>query len=120
MGELVAFLGCIRSSLPMTYLGLPLGTKFKDRVIWNPILEKLEQRLASWKRLYLSKGGKVTLIKILPTYSYSSSLFQWILLTVLRGFRGIFYGVGLTSPPNSIWLSVVWGLYSSRGLSRTL
>ena len=29
----------------------------------EPILEKLERRLASWKCLYLSNGGKVTLIK---------------------------------------------------------
>ena len=40
MGELVAFLGCRRSSLPMTYLGLPLGAKSKNRAIWNRILDK--------------------------------------------------------------------------------
>ena len=33
MDELVAILGCRQSSLPMTYLGLPLGAKFKDRAI---------------------------------------------------------------------------------------
>ena len=58
----------------MTYLGLPLGTIFKDKVIWNSILEGMEQRL-SWKWLYLSKGGKITLIKrtlsSLPTYFLS-------------------------------------------------
>ena len=43
-------------TLPMKYLGLPLGAKFKERIIWNPILEKLEQRLAGWKLSYLSKG----------------------------------------------------------------
>ena len=79
MDELVAILGCRQSSLPMTYLGLPLGAKFKDRAIWNPILEKMERRLASWKRLYLSKGGKVTLLKstlsTLLTYDYLSFLF---------------------------------------------
>ena len=47
MDELVAILGCRQSSLPMTYLGLPLGAKFKGRAIWNPILEKMERRLAS-------------------------------------------------------------------------
>nr|XP_023880741.1 uncharacterized protein LOC111993115 [Quercus suber] len=75
MGELVALLGCRQSSLPMTYLGLPLGAKFKDRAIWNSILERMERRLTSWKRLYLSKGGKITLIKStlssLPTYFLS-------------------------------------------------
>ena len=59
----------------MTYLVLPLGAKFKDRAIWNSILERMERRLMSWKRLYLSKGGKITLIKntlsSLPTYFLS-------------------------------------------------
>ena len=59
----------------MKYLGLSLGAKFKDKTIWNPILEKMERRLARWKCLYLSNGGRVTLIKstllILPTYFLS-------------------------------------------------
>ena len=59
----------------MKYLGLPLGAKFKDKTIWNPILEKIKRRLAGWKHLYLSKGGRVTLIKKyssnLPTYFLS-------------------------------------------------
>ena len=68
-------LGCKQGSLPMKYLGLPLGAKFKHRIIWNPILEKMERRLAGWKCLYLSKGGRVTLSKStlsnLPTYFLS-------------------------------------------------
>ena len=75
MDVLVGMLGCWQSSLPLRYLGLPLGAKFKELSIWNPILEKMERRLAGWKRLYLSKGGKVTLIKStlssLPTYFLS-------------------------------------------------
>ena len=59
----------------MKYLGLPLGAKFKDKTIWNLILEKMELRLAGWKCLYLSKGDRVTLIKStllnLPTYFLS-------------------------------------------------
>ena len=60
---LLNVLGRKQGILPMKYLGLPLGAKFKDKTIWNPILEKMEWRLAGWKRLYLSKGGRVTLIK---------------------------------------------------------
>ncbi len=75
MEDLMSILGCLQISFPMKYLGLPLGAKFKETTIWNPIFEKMERRLAGWKRLYLSKGGKVTLIKStlcnLPTYFLS-------------------------------------------------
>ena len=73
--DLVQILGCKIVSLPMKYLGLPLGATFKAKLIWNPIIERMEKRLAGWKRHYLSKGGKVTLIKStlssLPTYFLS-------------------------------------------------
>uniref|UniRef100_A0A2N9HEY0 Reverse transcriptase domain-containing protein n=1 Tax=Fagus sylvatica TaxID=28930 RepID=A0A2N9HEY0_FAGSY len=72
---LADILGCKTASLPMQYLGLPLGAKFKSKDIWNPVLEKVERRLAGWKRSYLSKGSKLTLIKStlsnLPTYYMS-------------------------------------------------
>ena len=68
-------LGCQQSSLPLKYLGLPLGASHKEETIWNPILEKMERCIVGWKMLYLSKGGKVTLIKStlsnLPTYFLS-------------------------------------------------
>ena len=73
--ELAVVLGCKVGKLPMSYLGLPLGSSFKDKTIWNGIVEKLETRLAGWKRMYLSKGGRVTLIKSMlsniPTYYLS-------------------------------------------------
>ena len=59
----------------MTYLGMPLGTLYKSTSIWNPILERMEKKLSGWKRLYLSKGGRLTLLKCtlssLPTYYLS-------------------------------------------------
>lgn len=45
---LAHILGCKLGSWPMTYLGLPLGASFKSISIWNGVLEKVEQRLASW------------------------------------------------------------------------
>ena len=73
MDVLVGMLGCWQSSLPLRYLGLPLGAKFKELSICNPILEKMEWRLAGWKRLYLSKGGKgkKSTLSSLPTYFLS-------------------------------------------------
>ena len=38
---LVDILGCQWGSLPIKYLGLPLGAWFKVNSIWNPILEKM-------------------------------------------------------------------------------
>jgi hypothetical protein len=75
IGTLAAFLGCRVAGLPMKYLGLPLGAAYKAASIWNEVIEKMERRLAGWKKLYLSKGGRVTLIKStlsnLPTYYLS-------------------------------------------------
>ena len=56
LNALANILQCRVGSLPMKYLGMPLGTSFKTVSIWNPILEKMEKKLSGWKRLYLSKG----------------------------------------------------------------
>jgi len=75
MGELTGILGCGTASLHLKYLGLPLGASYKAKSIWDVIVEKMERQLASWKRIYLSKGSRVTLIKStlsnLPTYFLS-------------------------------------------------
>jgi hypothetical protein len=72
---LASIVGCGVFSLPLKYLGLPLGASFKAKSIWDGVLGKNERWLANWKRLYLSKGGKVTLIKStlsnLPKYFLS-------------------------------------------------
>ena len=46
---LVNVLSCKQGTLAMKYLGLPLVAKFKDKKIWNLILEMMERRLAGWK-----------------------------------------------------------------------
>ena len=69
---LAEILGCRIRSLPMTYLGMPLGASHKSPSIWNPILENIERKLTGWKKLYLLKGDKLNLLKStlssLPTY----------------------------------------------------
>ena len=47
----------------LKYLGLPLRASFKAISIWDDTIEKIELCLAGWKRLYLSKGGRITLIE---------------------------------------------------------
>ena len=75
LDALAHILCCKVGFLPMSYLGMPLGAHFKNALIWNPILKRVEKKLAGWKRLYLSKGGRLTLLKStllsLPTYYLS-------------------------------------------------
>jgi hypothetical protein len=70
-----SILGCRVASLPMKYLGLPLGVSYKTTSIWNGIVEKMEHCLAGCKRRYWSMGGRLTLIKStlsnLPPYYLS-------------------------------------------------
>ena len=64
----------------------------KSLSIWNPILEKIERKLAWWKKLYFSKGGRLTLLKStlssIPTYLFSLFLHMWLIK--LRSCKGIF------------------------------
>ncbi len=73
--ELASILGCRVSAFSLTYLGLPLGATFKRKTIWNSVVERMEKRLVGWKKLYLSKGGRLILIKStlssLPSYYLS-------------------------------------------------
>ena len=72
---LAEILGCRVGTLPMSYLGMLLGASRNSPSIWNPILEKIERKLAGWKKLYMSKGGRLMLLKStlssLPTYFLS-------------------------------------------------
>ena len=61
--ELASELGCKVGSLPTSYLGLPLGAKHKALGVWDSVEERFRKWLASWKIQYISKGGRVTLIR---------------------------------------------------------
>ena len=73
--EFAKVLGCKASSLPSTYLGLPLGAPYKSSRVWAGVEKRFKKRLALCKRKYLSKGGRQTLIKSilssLPIYFMS-------------------------------------------------
>ena len=75
LNALARTLCCKVGTLPMRNLGMPLRVHYKDSSIWNPIIEQIEKRPSSWKRLYLSNGGRLTLLKStlssLPTYFLS-------------------------------------------------
>lgn len=61
LDQLATDLGCKMGSLLSSYLGLPLGAKYKKEIL-NLEIDRMRKRLNGWKARY-SKGGKLTLIK---------------------------------------------------------
>jgi hypothetical protein len=45
MEELTSILNCSISSLPMQYLGLPLGAPFKSNAIWDGVVKENRKRV---------------------------------------------------------------------------
>ena len=68
-------LGCRVGDFPVKYLGLSFGAHHKALSMWDGVEERTRRRLALWKRHYLSKGERITLIKStltsIPIYQLS-------------------------------------------------
>lgn len=91
--ELVGILGCwFYLAFSLTYLGLPLGVWFKSSVIWTLMIASLERRLDDLQRLYLSNGGRLTLLESTlsspciscPSFQSVLPLFNVISFRILR------------------------------------
>ncbi|GJR05549.1 RNA-directed DNA polymerase, eukaryota [Tanacetum coccineum] len=54
---------CSVSSLPFTYLGLPVGCNIRRISSWEDMISKVQKKLSTWKIKLLSIGGRLTLIK---------------------------------------------------------
>ncbi|RVW16952.1 LINE-1 reverse transcriptase-like [Vitis vinifera] len=76
--EMTVELGCKVGQLPSTYLGLPLGAPNKAVSVWDGVEERMRWKLALWKRQYISKGGRIALIKstLASMPLYQMSLFR--------------------------------------------
>lgn len=62
--ELVArSFNCSIGSLPLTYLGLPVGVSMARETHLKPIIETFQAKLSRWKASILSFGGRLTLCK---------------------------------------------------------
>ena len=70
-----ALFGCKVGKLPTSYLGLPRGAPHKSCGVCDVIEERFKRKFVAWKKQYLSKGGRLTLIKCtlsnLPIYFMS-------------------------------------------------
>lgn len=89
--SLASILGCKVTSLPINYLDLPFGVAFQVKIIWNGALEKTERRLAGWKRIYLSKEGRIILIKSTPPNLPTSFLFFSLICSLASRIEKVFH-----------------------------
>ena len=68
----VGFFGCKKGTIPFKYLGLLIGSDPRRLKVWEPVIERINNRLSEWKRTTLSFGGRVILINsvlsFLPIY----------------------------------------------------
>lgn len=75
---------------------MPLGARYKEKKLWEPVIDMFESRLAGWKRNFLSKGCKLTLIKStfanLPVYYLSTLTISVSVAKHWRPFNVVSYG----------------------------
>ncbi|KAK2662349.1 hypothetical protein Ddye_000923 [Dipteronia dyeriana] len=88
---------CKKASHPISFMGFLLRGRPGSKAFWDPLVDKIEKRLAPWKMKFLSKGGRLVLIKAvissIPTYFLSVFKIPVSVETLLKGFREVFYGV---------------------------
>lgn len=68
-----------RNSFRLSYLGLSIKSKALSQLDWQPLIDRVENKLACWKGHYLSRGGRLVLLNSvltnLPLYtSYLSTI----------------------------------------------
>ena len=91
-------LGCLRSSFPHTYLGLPLSPQKLRVSDFQPLLTSFDRYLAGWKARLLSAGGRIVLVNAvlgsLPIYYMSSTLVPKTVRDLLDAKRRAFFWTG--------------------------
>lgn len=65
----------MRSCLLIKYLGLPVGATARCTSVWDDVIRRMKEKLAAWKKKFLSKAGRLVLIRSclssLPIYFLS-------------------------------------------------
>ncbi|XP_026429098.1 uncharacterized protein LOC113325076 [Papaver somniferum] len=94
---LVKELGCRSEKLPIKYLGLPIGASFRCTSVWEVVIERMQKKLATRKKKYLNKAGRLILIKscLASLHVYFISLFHLpvsIEKRMVKLMRNFFWG----------------------------
>lgn len=87
--------GCNLVELTMTYLGIALGANMKKVSTWNPIITKIQKKLGMWKSKFLSRAGRLVLIKAdinsMPLYYMSLFKIPKIVQQIIKIQREFFW-----------------------------
>ncbi|XP_058211464.1 uncharacterized protein LOC131323632 [Rhododendron vialii] len=112
VSSLAQVMGCKIESLPIKYLGLPLGANSRRTKTWKPVLEKMEKRLNVWTRRTNSTGGRLTLINSsfsnLPTYFMSIFKIPVAVVKVIKGKYNLVQGACLPNLPRNGRITNIW------------
>jgi len=54
-------------AVPFKYLGLEVGGNLRRKKFWEPVIDKLETRLSTWRGRFLSMAGRICIIKSVLT-----------------------------------------------------
>jgi len=71
-------LNCAEMAVPFKYLGLEVGGNPRRKKFWEPVIDKLETRLSTWRGRFLLMAGRICVIKSVLTAVplYYLSLFR--------------------------------------------
>ncbi|GJZ69623.1 RNA-directed DNA polymerase, eukaryota [Tanacetum coccineum] len=101
-------LGCDHGSLLFIYLRLLVGRKMNHNKGWNEVVNRIRQRLLSWKANSLSVGGRLTLIKLilgsLPIYYLSLFKAPKKVIELLESIRSKFFWGSKDSKRGISWV----------------
>lgn len=80
------FLTSLIGSWPITYLGVTIGLSPRRKVFWDPLVKKVEKKLAGWKCESLKMSGRLVLLKAtmdsLPVYWFNTLSSLEVFVTV--------------------------------------
>nr|GEV01459.1 putative RNA-directed DNA polymerase, eukaryota, reverse transcriptase zinc-binding domain protein [Tanacetum cinerariifolium] len=115
--QLASILKFQPSSLPCSYLGLPIGSNMNNAINWKHVIDKFHKRLTSWKAKTLSYGGRLTLLKsvlgALDTYIFSifkAPNLHALNLAMLSKWWWRFH-----LEKNSLWSLIIISIHGSHG-----
>jgi hypothetical protein len=94
--EVMESFQCPVASFPCTYLGLPLHLRQLRRVDVQPLIDKLANRLPSWKGRFINRAGRLKLLNSVLTSipTYFLTMFQpkkWLIQKLDKVRRGFLW-----------------------------